>query len=34
MTKYEKLPDNIILELISSGDKEAEEFMLLKYMKF
>ena len=32
MTKYEKLPDNIILELISGGDKEAEEYMLLKYM--
>ena len=32
MTKYEKLPDNLILELINKGDKEAEEYMLLKYM--
>ena len=32
MTKYEKLPDNLLIELIHSGDKEAEEFMLIKYM--
>ena len=25
MTKYEKLPDDIILELISQGDADAEE---------
>ena len=32
MTKYEKLPDDIIIELVHQGDKEAEEYMLLKYM--
>ncbi len=32
MTKYEKLPDDIILELISQGDADAEEYLLIKYM--
>ena len=31
MTKYDKLPDNILLELIGGGDRDAEEFLLLKY---
>ena len=32
MTKYEKLPDELILELISKGDEDAEEYLLIKYM--
>lgn len=31
MTKYDKLPDNLIIELVRQGDREAEEYMLLKY---
>lgn len=31
MTKYDRLPDSILLELISSGDVDAQEYMLLKY---
>ena len=31
MTKYDKLPDSILLELVASGDVDAQEFMLLKY---
>ena len=31
MTKYDKLPDSILLELVASGDVDAQEYMLLKY---
>lgn len=31
MTKYDRLPDSILLELVASGDVDAQEFMLLKY---
>ncbi len=32
MTKYEKLPDDLLIELVRSGDKDAEEFLLMKYL--
>lgn len=32
MVKYDKLPDDLIIDLIRSGDKDAEEYLLIKYM--
>ena len=32
MTKYEKLPDDILIDLVKSGDRDAEEYLLIKYL--